>query len=216
KKGERIAIVGSSGGGKTTLVNLIPRFYDVTEGAILIDGKELRDISVKSLRSLIAIVTQETILFDDTVGNNIAYGRRETSEVDILQAAKAAYAHDFIMELPMGYDTEIGEKGLRLSGGQRQRLSIARAILKNAPILILDEATSALDPESEKLVQGALNNLMENRTSFVIAHRLSTIMDADRIVVMSKGSIVEEGKHNELLKSGGQYASLWKTQFADT
>ena len=216
KKGERIAIVGSSGGGKTTLVNLIPRFYDVTEGAILIDGKELRDVSVNSLRSLIAIVTQETILFDDTVRNNIAYGHQETSEADILQAAKAAFAHDFIMELPMGYDTEIGEKGLRLSGGQRQRLSIARAIMKNAPILILDEATSALDPESEKLVQGALNNLMKDRTSFVIAHRLSTVMDADRIVVMSKGSIVEEGKHNELLKAGGQYANLWEKQFADT
>ena len=181
----------------------------------MIDGKDLKSIKVQSLRALIAIVTQETILFDDTIRNNIAYGRRETSEADILQAAKAAYAHDFIKALPVGNDTKIGEQGLRLSGGQRQRLSIARAILKNAPILILDEATSALDPESEKLVQGALNNLMKNRTSFVIAHRLSTIMDADRIVVMSEGSIAEEGTHDTLLKLGGHYAKLWHRQFSD-
>lgn len=216
KKGERIAIVGSSGSGKTTLVNLIPRFYDIKEGNILLDDKNQKDVTVQSLRSLIAIVTQETILFDDTIRNNIAYGQEETSEADILLAAKAAFAHDFILKCPRGYDTEIGEQGLKLSGGQRQRLSIARAILKNAPILILDEATSALDPESEKLVQGALNNLMKNRTSFVIAHRLSTIMDADRIVVMKDGSIVEEGAHDELLESGGHYAKLWKRQFASS
>lgn len=215
KKGERTAFVGSSGAGKTTLVNLIPRFYDVTGGGIFIDGEDIRNIKISSLRNLIAIVSQETILFNDTVRNNIAYGKKETSHEEIVGAAKAAFAHDFIMELPDGYDTEIGEQGVRLSGGQRQRLSIARALLKNAPLLILDEATSALDSESEKLVQQALDNLMKDRTSFVIAHRLSTIVGADRIVVLDKGRLAEEGRHEELLKSGGLYAKLWEGQFAD-
>jgi len=216
KKGEKIAFVGSSGAGKTTLVNLIPRFYDATGGAILIDGEDIRNLKISSLRNLIAIVSQETILFNDTVRNNIAYGKKETSHEDIVRAATAAFAHDFIMELPEGYETEIGEQGVRLSGGQRQRLSIARALLKNAPILILDEATSALDTESEQLVQQALDNLMKDRTSFVIAHRLSTVVTADRIVVLDKGKLAEEGKHENLLKKGGLYAKLWERQFADT
>lgn len=216
KKGERVAIVGSSGSGKTTLVNLIPRFYDVTGGSITLDGHDIRDITIESLRSLIGIVTQETILFNDTVRNNIAYGRSEASEPDIIATAKSAYAHEFITEMPQGYDTIIGEQGLRLSGGQRQRLSIARAIMKNAPILILDEATSALDPESEKLVQNALNNLMTDRTTLVIAHRLSTVMNADRILVLHRGKIVEEGTHDELLAMGKRYDKLWKRQFSDT
>ncbi len=212
KKGERVAIVGGSGRANSTLVNLIPRFYDVTSGYILIDGMDIRDVKVESLRSLIGIVTQETILFNDTVRNNIVYGHQERSEAEIVEAAKAALAHDFITELPMGYDTVIGEQGLRLSGGQRQRIAIARAILKNAPILILDEATSALDTESEKLVQAALNNLMKDRTTFVVAHRLSTVQDADRIVVLSKGEIVEEGNHEELFALNGQYRQLCNNQ----
>jgi subfamily B ATP-binding cassette protein MsbA len=215
KKGERIALVGSSGVGKSTISNLIPRFYDVTEGSISIDGHDIRDLRVESLRSLMGIVTQETILFDDTVRNNIAYGHKDMPEEKIMEAAKAAFAHDFIKELPQGYDTEIGERGFNLSGGQRQRLSIARAILKNAPILILDEATSALDPESEKLVQEALNNLMKDRTSIVIAHRLPTIRDADRIIAMSEGLIAEEGTHEELLAKNGLYSALWNRQFQD-
>ncbi|MDH3974494.1 MAG: lipid A export permease/ATP-binding protein MsbA [Deltaproteobacteria bacterium] len=215
KKGERIAFVGSSGAGKTTLVNLIPRFYDVTGGGIFIDGEDIRNVTLPSLRDLIAIVSQETILFNDTVRNNIAYGKKETSHEAVIRAARAAFAHDFIMELPEGYNTEVGEQGVRLSGGQRQRLSIARALLKNAPMLILDEATSALDTESEQLVQQALDNLMKDRTSFVIAHRLSTVVKADRIVVLHKGRLAEEGKHEELLKSGGLYAKLWDRQFAD-
>ena len=214
-KGERIAVVGSSGAGKTTLLNLIPRFYDVTGGAILIDGNDIRDLTIESLRALTGIVTQETILFNDSVADNISYGRRDMPEEDIIRAAKAAYAHDFIMELPDGYKTIIGEQGTRLSGGQRQRISIARAILKNAPILILDEATSALDTESEKIVQGALNNLMKSRTTFVIAHRLSTVIDADRIVVMDKGEIAEIGTHSKLLKIGGIYKRLCDMQFME-
>ena len=215
-KGERLALVGSSGAGKTTFVNLIPRFHDVTGGSIMIDGIDIRDLKLSSLRGLVAMVTQETVLFNDTVRNNIAYGHREMSEADVIDAATAAFAHDFIMELPQGYDTVIGEQGLRLSGGQKQRISIARAIFKNAPILILDEATSALDTESEKLVQGALDNLMRNRTSFVIAHRLSTIKSADRIVVMSDGKIAEEGTHDLLLGKNGLYRKLWDRQFADS
>lgn len=214
KQGERVALVGSSGAGKSTLINLIPRFYDVSAGSISIDNLDIRDIKVQSLRSIIGIVTQETILFNDTVRNNIAYGKEETSEAEIIDAAKAAFAHDFITELPMGYDTVIGEQGTRLSGGQRQRIAIARAILKNAPILILDEATSALDTESERLVQEALDNLMKDRTSFVIAHRLSTIRDADRIIVLSKGKIIEEGPHRELIKLNGRYSKLCSAQFS--
>lgn len=214
-KGERIAIVGNSGGGKSTLVNLIPRFYDVTDGHIKIDNIDIRDVTVESLRSMIGIVTQETILFNDTVRSNIAYGHSESSDEMIIDAAKASFAHDFIQEMPEGYDTVIGEQGVRLSGGQRQRISIARAIMKNAPILILDEATSALDSESEALVQHALENLMEGRTSFVIAHRLSTVRSADKIIVLSKGEIVEEGTHDELLRARGKYADLWNRQFSE-
>jgi subfamily B ATP-binding cassette protein MsbA len=215
--GEVVAIVGESGGGKSTLVSLIPRFYDVTEGAITIDGKNIRDISFSSLRGLIGMVSQETFLFNDSVRNNIAYlPERGSIPFDaMVEAAKAANAHDFIMAMPEGYDTVIGERGVRLSGGQRQRLSIARALLKNPPILILDEATSALDAESEYLVQEALNRLMKGRTTLVIAHRLSTIQHADRIVVLSKGRIVEEGRHEELLRRGGEYARLYNRQFRD-
>jgi len=215
KKGERIAIVGSSGAGKSTLLNLIPRFYDVTGGEILIDNHDIRDLTIESLRALTGIVTQETVLFNDTVASNISYGRGDMPEEKIISAAKAAYAHDFILELPQGYQTQIGEQGTRLSGGQRQRISIARAILKNAPILILDEATSALDTESEKIVQGALNNLMKSRTTLVIAHRLSTVMDADRIAVMDKGRIVEIGSHPELIEKGGIYKRLCDMQLME-
>ena len=191
--GEVVAIVGSSGSGKTTLVHLLPRFFDVTRGRLLIDGHDVRDLTVASLRSQIAIVTQDTILFNDTVRNNIAYGQPQVSPQTVEDAARAALAHDFIMALPEGYDSVIGERGLRLSGGERQRLSIARAILKDAPILILDEATSALDTESESLVQSALQNLMTGRTVFVIAHRLSTVRRADRILVLENGMITDEG-----------------------
>jgi subfamily B ATP-binding cassette protein MsbA len=211
--GETIAIVGKSGGGKTTLVNLLPRFYDVSDGAILIDGRDIRTATLESLRACTAIVTQQTILFNDSVRNNIAYGHAEKSFDDVVRAAQAAYADDFIRSLPQGYDTVIGESGVKLSGGQRQRIAIARAILKDAPILILDEATSALDTESEREVQTALERLMQGRTSFVIAHRLSTIMNADRIVVLSGGQIVEEGRHGELLTRGGEYKNLYDQQF---
>ncbi|HEU5402031.1 MAG TPA: ABC transporter transmembrane domain-containing protein, partial [Terriglobales bacterium] len=197
--GELLAIVGSSGSGKTTMVHLIPRFFDVTGGAIVIDGHDLRDVTLQSLRSQIGIVTQETILFNDTVRNNIAYGQPNVSQEKVAQAAHAALAHDFIMNMPEGYDTMIGERGFRLSGGERQRISIARALLKNAPILILDEATSALDAESEALVQAALQNLMANRTVFVIAHRLSTVRRADRIVVLENGQISDIGTHEDLM-----------------
>jgi len=217
RSGQVVAIVGESGGGKSTLVSLIPRFYDVSEGSITIDGVDLRDLTFKSLRRLTAVVSQETFLFNDTIRNNIAYmpGRESISLDAVIAAAKAANAHDFIMAMPEEYDTVVGERGIRLSGGQKQRLSIARALLKDSPILILDEATSSLDSESEYLVQEALNRLMKGRTTFVIAHRLSTVQHADRILVLSKGRIVEEGRHDELLKVGGEYAKLYGRQFAD-
>ncbi|MCC6502961.1 MAG: ATP-binding cassette domain-containing protein [Deltaproteobacteria bacterium] len=213
KKGEALAIVGSSGAGKSTFVNLIPRFHEVTSGAVLIDGRDLREISLMSLRSCIAIVSQQVTLFNDTVRANIAYGSPETDEARCVDAARAASAHEFIMRLPKGYDTVIGEGGVKLSGGERQRLSIARALLKNAPILILDEATSALDSESEFEVQKALANLMKGRTTFVIAHRLSTIRNADRIIVLADGVIKETGRHEELLNKGGEYSRLYSMQF---
>ncbi len=215
RAGETIAIVGQSGGGKTTLVNLIPRFYDVTGGSILVEGVDIRRAATASLRSQIAIVTQQTILFNDTVRSNIAYGDTACTFEKIVQAAQAAQADSFIRSFPMGYDTVIGEGGVRLSGGQRQRLSIARALLKNAPILILDEATSSLDTESEREVQNALDTLMKGRTSFVIAHRLSTIMNADRIIVLKAGRIVEQGNHEELLSNGGDYKNLYDRQFRE-
>ena len=211
--GQMVAIVGRSGAGKTTLVNLLPRFYDVSAGAIFIDGVDVRHVTLATLRQQIGIVTQETVLFDDTIAANIAYGSPLASHAEIEAAARAANAHDFIVTLPKGYDTTIGERGQRLSGGQRQRLAIARALLKNAPILVLDEATSALDSESELLVQQALANLMLNRTSFVIAHRLATIRRADAIIVLERGRIVEIGRHDELVaRPGGVYASLYQMQ----
>ena len=215
KTGRVIALVGMSGGGKTTLVNLIPRFYDVTDGAVCIDGLDVRDLSLASLRSQIGIVTQDPILFNDTIRNNIAYGNLDAPESDIMEAAKAAYAYDFIQVFPEGFDTMVGEKGVRLSGGEKQRICIARALLKNAPILILDEATSSLDTESEQAVQRALDNLMKGRTTFVIAHRLSTIRHADRIVVIVGGRIVEEGRHEELLAKQGEYHKLYAMQFQE-
>ncbi len=215
--GQMIAIVGRSGAGKTTLVNLLPRFYDVTGGSIEIDGKDIRDVTLASLRSQIGIVTQETVLFDDSVSNNIAYGAPKASQAEIEAAARAANAHDFITALEFGYQTMIGERGQRLSGGQRQRLAIARAILRNAPILVLDEATSALDVESELLVQEALTHLMMNRTSFVIAHRLSTIRRADAIIVLERGRIVEVGRHEDLVvRPSGAYAALYQMQLLET
>jgi subfamily B ATP-binding cassette protein MsbA len=214
-KGEVVAIVGSSGAGKTTLANLIPRFFDVTRGRILIDGHDIRDVKAHSLRAQIGIVTQETILFNDTVFNNIGYGNEWRSKSEVVRAAQAALAHDFITELPQGYQTVIGERGQRLSGGQRQRLTIARALLKNPPLLILDEATSELDTESELLVQKALGNLMVGRTVLVIAHRLSTVRRADRIVVLDRGSIAETGRHEDLVTRGGIYQRLHELQFVD-
>jgi ATP-binding cassette, subfamily B, bacterial MsbA len=213
--GEIVALVGSSGAGKSTLVHLIPRFFDVTSGTIRIDGQDIRDVGLASLRSQIGIVTQETILFNDTVRNNIAYGQPNVTQPAVVEAARAALAHDFIQRLPEGYDTIIGEKGLRLSGGERQRIAIARALLKNAPILILDEATSALDAESESLVQSALQNLMSGRTVFVIAHRLSTIRRVDRIVVLENGHISDSGTHDDLLNRLGTYRKLYELQFMD-
>ena len=214
--GRMLAIVGRSGAGKTTLVNLLPRFYDVTSGAITIDGRDIRDVTLASLRSQVGIVTQETVLFDDTIAGNIAYGTPGASAEQIDAAARAANAHDFLVAQPDGYKTMIGERGQRLSGGQRQRLAIARALLKNSPILILDEATSALDSESERLVQQALATLMMNRTSFVIAHRLSTVRRADAIIVLERGRIVEIGKHDDLVtRPNGSYARLHQMQLLE-
>jgi ATP-binding cassette, subfamily B, bacterial MsbA len=215
RRGEVIAIVGSSGSGKSTLVHLIPRFFDATQGRLLIDGYDVRDVTLASLRQQVGIVTQETVLFNDTVRNNIAYGQPHVAMKEVEAAARAALAHDFIQTLPSGYDEIIGERGVRLSGGERQRIAIARAILKNAPILILDEATSALDSESEALVQSALHNLMSGRTVFVIAHRLSTVRRADRIVVIENGAIADIGAHEVLMAKLGTYRRLYELQFAD-
>jgi len=215
QSGKVVAIVGSSGAGKTTLLNLLPRFYDVSAGSVTIDSLDIRDVTLASLRRQIGIVTQEVLLFDDTVRNNIAYGRLDVSLFDVEQAARAAYAHDFILRLPRGYDTRLGEAGHLLSVGERQRISIARALLKNSPVLILDEATSALDTESEAMVQKALNNLMKGRTVFVIAHRLSTVRNADVITVLEGGRIVEEGSHEALLAGRGAYARLYELQFRE-
>ncbi|HJV33749.1 lipid A export permease/ATP-binding protein MsbA [Geomonas sp.] len=212
-RGEVIALVGPSGGGKTTLVSLITRFYDPNDGAVLIDGVDIRKRTLKSLLDQVALVDQETILFNDTIANNIRYGSTYATDAEVEAAARAAYAHDFVLELPEGYETNIGDRGVRLSGGQRQRICIARAILKNAPILLLDEATSALDTESEIMVQNALNNLMKNRTTLVIAHRLSTITHADRIVVIEKGTVAEVGSHQALLENEGIYSRLHGMQF---
>jgi ATP-binding cassette, subfamily B, bacterial MsbA len=213
--GQLVAIVGRSGAGKTTLVNLLPRFYDVSTGAVRIDGLDVRDVTLASLRRQIGIVTQDTVLFDDTIAANIAYGMPEATSEAVEGAARAAHAHEFIQAQPLGYRTRIGERGQRLSGGQRQRLAIARALLRDAPILVLDEATSSLDSESERLVQEALAVLMRNRTSFVIAHRLSTIQRADIILVMERGRLVESGRHHELLALEGAYARLHRAQMAD-
>jgi subfamily B ATP-binding cassette protein MsbA len=213
--GAMVALVGRSGGGKSTLTKLVQRFYDPTDGSVLWDGHDLRDVSLASLRRQIALVTQETVLFNDTVRQNIAYGKPDATDADLLRAAQAAYADDFISQLPQQFDTMLGERGILISGGQRQRIAIARAVLMDAPLLILDEATSSLDTESERLVQRALANLMKGRTSLVIAHRLSTIRKADHIVVMEKGSIVEQGTHDELLVRGEIYTMLYNMQFAD-
>jgi subfamily B ATP-binding cassette protein MsbA len=215
RAGEIIAFVGSSGSGKTTLVSLLPRFYDPTGGQILIDGVDLQTCSLRSVRGQIGIVSQEVVLFDDTVRNNIGYGRQGATPDDVMRAAQLAYAHEFIVRMPAGYDTLIGERGLKLSGGERQRLAIARAILRDPPILILDEATSALDTQSERIVQLALTNLMHNRTTLVVAHRLSTIQNANRIVVLDRGRVAEVGSHEELLRKGGMYKRLHAMQFAD-
>ena len=209
-------MVGRSGAGKTTFADLLSRFYNPANGTISIDGINISDVTLKSLRQLIGIVSQDIILFNDTVRANIAYGRKGATEQEIVDAAKAAFAHDFILELHQGYGTVIGERGIRLSGGQKQRLSIARAILKNPPILVLDEATSSLDTASEMMVQKALETLMEGRTTFVIAHRLSTVRSADRIIVFDKGRIVESGTHDELLTANGLYKKLYDLQFDDS
>jgi ABC-type multidrug transport system fused ATPase/permease subunit len=211
--GQMVAIVGLSGAGKTTLVNLIPRFYDVTSGAVLIDGADVREVTLRSLRQQVGIVTQETVLFDDTIAVNIAYASPGSTAAEIESAARSAHAHEFILAQPHGYETRIGERGQKLSGGQRQRIAIARALLKDSPILILDEATSALDAESEQLVQEALATLMRNRTAFVIAHRLSTVRRADKIVVLERGGIVEIGTHDQLLgRADSVYAKLYARQ----
>lgn len=213
--GSMVALVGESGGGKSTFTKLLPRFHDPVEGAVLWDGVDLRDADLRSLRRNISVVTQETVLFNDTVRYNITYGKPDATEEEIIEAARVAFARDFIMELPKGYDTIVGERGIFLSGGQRQRLAIARAVLVDAPVLILDEATSALDTESERLVQRALANLIKNRTTIVIAHRLSTVRKASNIIVMERGRIVETGAHDELLRRGGKYKQLYELQFAD-
>jgi subfamily B ATP-binding cassette protein MsbA len=212
-KGEVIAIVGPSGSGKSTFVDLIPRFYDPLDGSIKLDGIDLRNVTQDSLRDLMGIVTQETILFNDSVAANIGYGVRDVPHDKIIEAARIANAHNFIENLSNGYETMVGDRGVKLSGGERQRLAIARAVLKNPPILILDEATSSLDPESEMLVQEALERLMKNRTSFVIAHRFSTIQNADRVVVMEKGKIVQIGKYVDLIKEEGLFKKLYELQF---
>jgi ATP-binding cassette, subfamily B, bacterial MsbA len=214
KAGEAVAIVGESGVGKSTLLDLLPRFYDVTSGRILIDGKDVRDLTQRSLRENIGIVTQQTILFDDTIRNNIAYGRPDLPLASVVDAARAAHAHDFIMALPKAYDTVIGENGIKLSGGERQRIAIARALLKNPPVLILDEATSNLDSDSEKAVQSALEELMKGRTTIVVAHRLSTIRNVDRIYVLVDGRVAEQGSHDELLTLNREFARLYNMQFA--
>ena len=214
-KGRMVALVGESGGGKSTLIKLLQRLYDPTEGAIFWDETDLRDAGLLSLKKQIALVTQETVLFNDSVRYNISYGKPDATDEELKNAARIAFAHDFIEELPDGYETTVGERGIFLSGGQRQRIAIARAVLVNAPVLILDEATSALDAESERLVQKALTNLMQNRTSIVIAHRLSTVRRADKIVVMEKGRIIETGTHEELLEKGGKYKKLYELQFAE-
>jgi subfamily B ATP-binding cassette protein MsbA len=213
--GHMVALVGESGGGKSTLTKLLPRFHDPTSGAVFWDGIDIRDAKISSLRGNIALVSQETVLFNDTVRQNISYGKPDATDAEIVEAARVAFAHDFIKELPNGYDTFVGERGILLSGGQRQRLAIARSLLVDAPVLILDEATSALDAESERLVQRALANLVQNRTTIVIAHRLSTVRRADTIVVMEAGQIIESGTHAELIASGGHYRKLYELQFAD-
>ncbi|SCA55858.1 Lipid A export ATP-binding/permease protein MsbA [Candidatus Terasakiella magnetica] len=213
--GKTVALVGPSGAGKSTVLNLVPRFYDVNDGSVLIDGQNIRDVNLTSLRKACALVSQEIVLFDDTIRANIAYGRFEASEEEIIEAAKHAAAHEFIMELPEGYDTIVGEDGVKLSGGQRQRVSIARAMLKNAPILLLDEATSALDTQSERKVQAALTELMKERTTLVIAHRLSTVVDADLIYVIDQGRVAEQGTHAQLIDHDGIYAKLYAMQFSD-
>ena len=215
RAGEIIALVGPSGAGKSTLVSLIPRFYEVTSGALLVDSIDVRDLKIQDLREAIGMVPQETILFSGTVKENIAYGRLDATDEEIEQAARAAHAHEFVMEFPDAYNTIVGERGVKLSGGQRQRIAIARALLKNPAILILDEATSSLDSESERLVQDALEHLMQGRTTFVIAHRLSTVRRADRIIVLNEGRIVEEGTHEALLANAGLYKQLHDIQFRD-
>jgi subfamily B ATP-binding cassette protein MsbA len=214
-KGSMVALVGESGGGKSSLIRLIQRLYDPTSGSILWDGTDLRDFRITDLKRMIALVTQETVLFNDTVRYNISYGKPDATDEELAHAAQVAYAADFIDDLPQKFDTIVGERGIFLSGGQRQRIAIARAVLVDAPVLILDEATSALDAESEQLVQKALANLMQNKTSIIIAHRLSTVRRADKIVVMEKGRIVETGTHKELLENGGKYKRLYELQFAE-
>lgn len=213
RPGEYVALVGSSGAGKTTLCSMIPRFYDVTSGSIRLDGKDIRDIKLKELRRQIGIVQQDVYLFAGNVMDNIRYGKPDASDEEVIRAAMAANAHEFIMGLPQGYETDIGQRGVKLSGGQKQRLSIARVFLKNPPVLIFDEATSALDNESEKIVQQSLEKLAKDRTTFVIAHRLSTIRNAQRILVLTENGIAEEGTHESLLEKGGIYAGLYQMQF---